>query len=115
LVVNNKQYLFETIGIRHEDIICENPFFQKKTARYAGCQIDYMIQTKFETLYVCEVKFSKTPIGSAIIQELQTKIKTIHCPKRFSFRPVLIHVNGVTEDVVDADYFSNIIDFSELL
>ena len=29
--------------------------------------------------------------------------------------PMLIHVNGVSDDLVDKDYFSHIIDFSELL
>lgn len=36
-------------------------------------------------------------------------------PKGFSIRPVLIHVNGVSEDVIDQDYFTNIIDFSALM
>ncbi|MDB2592832.1 hypothetical protein N9Y17_03935 [Gammaproteobacteria bacterium] len=36
-------------------------------------------------------------------------------PKGFSCRPVLIQVNGVTEDLIDEDYFASIIDFSKLL
>jgi len=115
LVLNNRTFIHHIIGIRPEEIICDNPFFQKKSSRFRGCQIDYMIQTKFKTLYICEIKFSKSPIGSAIIQEVQEKIDSITSPKGFSFRPVLIHVNGVTDDVIDADYFSTIIDFGKLL
>lgn len=33
----------------------------------------------------------------------------------FSSWPVLIHVNGVTDAVIDSDYFSQIINFSDLL
>lgn len=36
-------------------------------------------------------------------------------PKGFSCRPVLIHVNGVSQDVIESDFFSNIIDFSQAL
>jgi len=74
-----------------------------------------MIQTKFNTLYVCEIKFSQSAIGAAIIQEVPTKINALKSPKGFSYRPVLIHVNGVTDEVIDSDYFSAIVDMGELL
>ncbi|MDD9331903.1 MAG: hypothetical protein PV340_04775 [Wolbachia sp.] len=49
------------------------------------------------------------------MQEVQTKIDILNRPKGFSCRPILIHVDGVSDDVIDSDYFSNIIDFGELL
>jgi uncharacterized protein len=36
-------------------------------------------------------------------------------PRHMSYRAVLIHVNGVREDVVDSGFFAQIIDFSDLL
>lgn len=69
-----------------------------------------MIQTKHNTLYVCEIKFSRHEIHSDIIEEVKRKINALKYPKGFSIRPVLIHVNGVGEDVTDSDYFSSIID-----
>lgn len=111
-VLNNRKILLHYLNILSEDVICENPFFQRKTSRSSGCQIDYMIQTKFSTLYVCEIKFSKSAIGLSIIEEVQKKIDAIALPRGFSCRPVLIHVNGVTEEVTESDYFSAIIDFS---
>jgi uncharacterized protein len=74
-----------------------------------------MIQTRFNTLYVCEVKFSKKPIGPRVAEEVQEKIKRLKIPKSFSIRPVLIHVNGVEDSVLDRGYFDKIIDFSQLL
>jgi uncharacterized protein len=115
LVLNNRVYLQALLGVRLEDIVCENPYFQRKTRLTAGCQIDYLLQTKFGTLYVCEIKFSKKAIGVDVIQEVQTKIDRLKRPKGFSCRPVLIHVNGVTEDLVHRDYFAAIVDFSQLL
>jgi len=115
LVLNNRQYIHTSLNINSENIISDNPFFQRATNAQPGCQIDYMVQTKFNTLYVCEIKFSKNPIGLEVINEIQQKIDRLKRPKGFSCRPVLIHVNGVTEDLIDEEYFSDIIDFSQLL
>lgn len=115
LVLNNRKDIHWKLNIRPDEIINENPFFQKKTSRQPGCQIDYMIQTKFGTLYVCEIKFSKNPIDSSVIAEVQKKIDALRYPRGYSCRPVLVHVNGVTADLLDADYFSSIIDMCELL
>lgn len=115
LIINNKHLLHQYLEIKPEDIICENPFFQRKTTTSLGCQIDYMIQTKFNCLYICEIKFSTHPIGNSIIPEIQKKIKALQYPKGFSIRPVLIHVNGVTQNVVEQDYFSNILNVSDFL
>ena len=115
LVLNNRSSLYRLLEISLSDIVCENPYFQRKTSVHEGCQIDYMIQTKFNTLYICEIKFSKSPISTDVIREVQQKIDRLKRPKGFSCRPILIHVNGVTEDLLDEDYFAGIIDFSQLL
>lgn len=90
----------------------ENPYFQSGEN---SCQIDYLIQTRHHSLYICEIKFSKNPIGVDVIAEVAEKIKRLKRPKGFSCRAVLIHVNGVTQDLIDEYYFSEIIDFSEFL
>jgi AAA+ ATPase superfamily predicted ATPase len=115
LILNNRPLIHQALKIKADEIISENPFYQNKTHRHPSCQIDYMIQTKFGTLYVCEIKFSKNAIDVSVIDEVQKKIAALKYPRGYSFRPVLIHVNGVTEDVVDRDYFSSIIDFSKFL
>ena len=113
--MNNHHEIIQLLGLRPEDIIFANPFFQRKTARQKGCQIDYLIQTKFHCVYVCEIKFSQFEINPAIISEMKEKISRLKLPARFSYRPVLIHVNGVRQDVVDSGYFAEIIDFGRFL
>lgn len=115
IILNNRKMIFRLLQIHPEDIICENPFFQHATTRTSACQIDYLIQTKFCTLYLCEIKFSKSPIGTSVIAEVQQKIDALQVLKGFSYRPVLIHVNGVTEDLIDSDFFANILDAGDLL
>ncbi len=115
LVLQNHQYITESLNISPNDIITSNPFFQRKTKRGPGCQIDYLIQAKNGVLYLCEIKFSKGPIGTKVISQMQQKLVRLHYPKGYSIRPVLIHVNGVEEAVRNSEFFTEIIDFGRIL
>lgn len=115
LVLNNKRLIWKLLKIKPEEIVCDNPYFQRKTNRQLGCQIDYMIQTKYNVLYIFEIKFSKNTIPTEVINDIQKKIERLQIPKHFSYRTILIHVNGVQDEVVDRDFFSAIIDFGQFL
>jgi AAA+ ATPase superfamily predicted ATPase len=115
LVLNNRKTVHKLLDIKSDEIISENPFFQRKTLRNQGCQIDYLIQTKHGSLYICEIKFLKNTINSSIIEEVEKKFKKLTFPKGLSCRFVLIHVNGVDNSLIESDFFYRIIDMSELL
>jgi hypothetical protein len=115
LVVNNGPIICKILGLSPEDVMMAQTYFQKAGARKRGCQIDYLIQTRFRYLYACEVKFRQGALGKEVIEEVEEKLRHLKLPRGFSCRPVLIHVNGVSEDLVDSGYFVRIIDFSELL
>ena len=115
LVLNNRKSIQKLLSIDAHDIVSDGAYFQYKTERMPGCQIDYLIQTRFDTLYMCEVKFSKNEIKEDIIKEVHEKMKRLKTPKNFSHRPVLIHVNGVNTHVEESGFFSKIIGFGELL
>ncbi|MCX6990690.1 MAG: hypothetical protein NTX49_06490 [Chlamydiae bacterium] len=115
LVLSNRKIIHEVLGIDVSEIVNDNPFFQRKTKNKSGCQIDYFIQTKFGTCYLCEVKFSSKEVTESVIDEVKQKITSLSLPKNLSIRPVLIHVCGVDEKVIESDFFSSIIDFNVLL
>ncbi len=116
LVLNNRRFIWENLNIHPEDIITDNPYFQRPQLRKKGCQIDYLIQTRANVLYACEIKFSKQEIRTDIINEMRQKLAAFHLPRGFSILPILIHAGGgVSEAIVDQQFFSHIIDFSELL
>jgi len=115
LVLKNRSKIWEKLGIRPEHITADNPYLQKASSGKKGCQIDYLIQTRYNTLFACEVKFSADPIGTSVIQEVKGKLSRLSLPKRFSCWPILIHVNGVDPKVEESGYFSEIIDFSQFL
>ena len=115
LVVHNYKTVWKLVEISPEEVVMDGPFFQRSTGRQSGCQIDYLIQTRFHNLYVCEIKFSKDRIGKQIIEEMEKKRKRLKVPRHFSIRPILIHVNGVEDSVLDEGYFDKVIDFCQLL
>jgi hypothetical protein len=63
----------------------------------------------------CEIKFSKSAIKPDVVGEMRQKLEKLQLPRKFSVRPVLIHVNGVHSEVVRSQFFSQIVDFGELL
>lgn len=115
LVCNNRTALFRALSLVSDEVIWSGPYWQKAGARREGCQIDFLIQTKYRVLYLCEVKFSEREIPYAVIKEVEEKAKRLEIPKGFSCRCVLIHVNGVAERIMHEEFFSNIIDFSTFL
>ncbi len=115
LVVNNRHELYSALNIKPEDVVYDNPYFQNKTKKQDGCQIDFLIQTKINILYVVEVRFSKNHIGSKVISDVKEKIQNINLPKNMVCLPVLVHVNGVSEQVLNGSYFHAIIDFGDYL
>lgn len=115
LVLNNRASIWNALELRLEDIVFENPYFQTKTLKQAGCQIDYLIQTRFKNLYICEIKFSHKPISKEVIAELKKKLQAVKSLKGFAYIPILIHMGGVTKAVKDSDFFAHILDFSDNL
>jgi AAA+ ATPase superfamily predicted ATPase len=114
LVLKNRHAIFRRLSIDPDSIVYDNPFFQRTTERQKGCQIDYLIQTRERTLYICEIKHSKNVIPSAVADEVEAKIASLSIPRRTGYRPVLIYVGEVAEALEDRRYFT-LVDFSQLL
>jgi AAA+ ATPase superfamily predicted ATPase len=115
LILNNRFKIYEKLHLKPDHVLADNPFFQRKTTTQPGCQIDYLIQTRFNTLFACEIKSSRHEIKADIIREMQEKLNRLALPKNYACFPVLIHINGVSDEVIDQNYFAEIIDFSEFL
>jgi len=114
LVVNNLTSVVECIGLNTGDIISASPYYQNMTKIKPGCQIDLLIQTKFNTLYICEIKFRKK-INNGVIMEVQEKIDRLKRPKYYSVRPVLIYEGELEPSVTERGFFDVIISFRDLL
>ena len=115
LVANNRLSIIKSLNLRLESIIYDAPYIQKPGTHTEGCQIDYLIQMKYKTLFLIETKFSRNEISKSIIKETETKISKLKIPRNMVVLPVLVHVNGVKQTVIEQDYFYAIINFHQLL
>lgn len=111
LVLNNRNLVLKALNILPENVMADNPYLQTATKHRRGCQVDYLIQTHLNVLYVCEIKMTQNEVTSKVIKEVQDKIKTLLIPRGYSCIPVLIHVGEVSDAVIGADYFKAVIDF----
>ncbi|MBF5059300.1 hypothetical protein [Candidatus Neptunochlamydia vexilliferae] len=50
-----------------------------------------------------------------MIEEVEKKIEALAIPKHISYRPILIHIGDVSDEVVYRDYFDKIIDWTNFL
>ena len=115
LVLNNRALIWQYLEISPEMIVVENPYIQRARKGKPGCQIDYMIQAQYDTLFLVEIKFSKNEIGTSVIDEVKQKINRLERPTSTSVRPVLIHVNGVSKAVLGSGYFTKIINYCDVV
>ena len=115
LVLNNFGAICKNLNLPLSDIQMVGPYFQKPTARKKGCQIDILVQTYDQVLYLIEIKFSKKAIGEKVKQEVKEKISNLTIPRGFSIKPILIHVNGVSSNLYNDRFFSRILDFTDLI
>lgn len=115
LVLRNRKKIQQLLALKSEDILADNPYFQYKTSKHKGCQIDYLIQTRYNTLFACEVRFQRKPIDASIVSEVKEKLSRLVLPHGFACLPVLIHASGISEELGEANYFFKVIDFSEML
>lgn len=115
LLLQNRNVLLESIGINLADVVASGPYRQFKTATKDGCQIDYLIQTTTNSLFVCEFKFKRREVDLGIIDEVQSRMDALKVPRGFAVIPVLFHIGGISSSVAASDYFYRIIDISDFL
>jgi uncharacterized protein len=115
LILKSRRNIQKLLHLSYSDIICDNPYFQPKTKNQEGCQIDYLIHSKFNTLHLCEIKFSRNTIDKKVISQVRQKMEKLKIPKNFTIRPVLIYEGVLHREVQESGFFDKIIEFSELL
>ncbi len=115
LVLNNVPALVNALHMPWSDVAFYGPYFQRATKRQQGCQVDLLIQTRYRSVILCEVKFSSSNVGMEVVHQMREKQERIALSRGWSIRSALIHVNGVTAEVRQSQVFDHIVDFSELL
>lgn len=113
LVLNNLPVICDRLSLKKGTVKSAAPFFQRRTNRLRGCQIDLLIQTK-HTLYLCEIRFRKR-INRNVVDDVKEKIARLPKPSSMTVRPVLIYEGELDPGIGDTDFFDASIRFGDLL
>ena len=113
LVLNNIHPIQQLLQIPPSSILSAAPYFQPASKRREGCQIDLLIQCRY-CFYVCEIKFAAN-ISTEVISDVTQKIGRLNFSKETSIRPVLIYQGKLSSAVVNANFFTHLISFDQLL
>ncbi|MBF0312225.1 MAG: ATP-binding protein [Oligoflexia bacterium] len=114
LLLNNIKEIISKLGLDLEIIVSAGPYRQNKTSKNkGGCQIDLLLQTTSQVLYLCEFKFKKS-ITSDVCSEMEQKIAVLQRPRRYSIRTVLIYEGELTASKTIRNYFYKVMSASEL-
>ena len=62
LVLNHLSEILKILKIPPQEIVMAGQYLQTETKQRKKCQIDLMIQTRYQQLYLCEIKFFKEEI-----------------------------------------------------
>ena len=93
----NRQSILDRIGLSHVPVLNAGPYFQARSARRSGCQIDLLLRTK-QSLYVFEVKF-RSKIDSSVITEVRKKVDCLDGVAGLSVRRGLIYQGEVAPEI----------------
>lgn len=115
LLLQNRPLLLSALGVVPGDVVADGPYRQSKTTTRAGCQVDYLVQTYTNNIFVCEFKFKRRELGVEVVEAMQAKVNALKVPKGFAVVPVLFHMGGVTPSVETSGYFYRIVDIAEFL
>jgi hypothetical protein len=115
LLLTNREFLFEALGLDPTNVVRDNPFIQTGTKQRKGCQIDYLIQTKMNSLILCEFKFSKNELSPSVLNELKEKSDALLVPKGYGKALALFHIGGVSPKIEESPLLYRVVDLRELL
>jgi len=115
--IKNISGLLSGAGIALNEILGYGPFFRqpgRKGQSDAGLQIDILVHRRGHILSVFECKFQTSPVGMAVIQEVERKVALLR-PKRFyTIEKMLVCAGPVTRDLEQSGYFHKILSLDAL-
>jgi uncharacterized protein len=113
LVLENLDALVAKIGLNQVPILNAGPYFQAKTLRSPGCQIDLLIRTR-QSVYVFETKFRRK-IDLSVVADVKRKMGRLEVDRSLSVRSGLIYQGELDPEIEKSDFFDHLVPFGRLL
>jgi hypothetical protein len=90
------------------------PYFEWHSLEDRGIQIDLLFDRADKIITLCEIKYTKSPVGINVIPETEQKVELLERKYRRTIQRILITKSAPTKDLMDKHYFYKIIQADEL-
>ena len=90
-------------------------FFQQPRGANLGLQIDWLIKRRDGVWSLLEMKYTTSPVGKAVIGEIERKVERLIAPEKISIEPVLISAAGATTAAHRSGFFQSILTLKDLV
>ncbi|MBF0107263.1 MAG: AAA family ATPase [Deltaproteobacteria bacterium] len=84
-------------------------YFNRQTTGKNGLQIDLVFERHDNVINICEIKNTRRPVGTDVIQQVEKKTAIFKSKKRQVIQPILITATEPSPALVEARYFHHII------
>ncbi len=115
LLEDSMSSILEKLDITLGDIVDMGPFFRQKRGPESGLQIDWLIVRRDHVWTVAEFKYTNSPAGKQVIDDVQNKIEHLSPPPNVSIEKVLISARGATRFVHNECFFDKVLTLEDLL
>lgn len=120
MCLKNFDAILEALDIQPFEVLHVAPYF-KQGSRGANhesqkeLQIDILVLRKGDILTLIECKYSKSPIGVSVADQVQQKVNLLRAPARFTVEKVLIAASGATKELSQSGKFHRILGLDAVL
>ncbi len=119
-------WAFENFCVRHPHLIAAalgfsginyrcGPYFKAKTIDQPAMQIDLLFDRGDQTIVVCEMKYSMSPIGLSVAKETEKKVEILRSITKKTIVTVLVTNSLPSRELQKSNYFYKIIDIEALM
>ncbi|MEA1910281.1 MAG: hypothetical protein U9N32_01230, partial [Spirochaetota bacterium] len=115
LCQHHSKKIAEILGFS-EIIYRSGPYFRASKGGAPGIQIDLIFDRDDNVLSLCEIKTSRSVIGTSVIEEIELKRAILQKKyPRHTIQPVLIYDGRISRDLLNSPYIYKKINAMELI
>ncbi len=104
--MNHAYQISEMLGFSGVDYSA-GPYF-RRALNEEGIQIDLMFDRSDNVITLCEMKYSRAPVGVEVVAEVERKVRVLEKLSRKTIQRVLFVRDGVTQELLRSGYFYRI-------
>ncbi len=116
-------FAFERFCVKHaafiskimdfeDEVLIASPYFRRTSTQF---QVDLIYKRMDQVITVCEIKHQNKKISTAVIPEMEKRIKLLKIPRGYTAERALISLYGPDKSLLDSGYFNHYVKLEDLV